>query len=134
MTNYSFLAEKCEKDIDIILKSGIMDEMEGRSMIKCPLVDKDIYEIDCLENIDIIDEFISSEEHIPDEFKAKPNYKDICKKCAFHNSTWKENRNDDMNKSMHILDGGTIEERIAEMKVFLGLSSEQSFDDLPDDE
>lgn len=29
------------------------------------------------------------------------------------------------------LDGGTLEERIAEMKEFLGLSSDQSFQDLP---
>ncbi|MCC8043674.1 MAG: hypothetical protein LIO69_09265 [Oscillospiraceae bacterium] len=29
-----------------------------------------------------------------------------------------------------ILDGGTLEERIAEMKEFLGLSPDQSFQDL----
>ncbi len=57
-------------------------------MLICPLVNKEIDEIDCLENMDIIDEFISDESHIPEEFKVKPDYKDICKKCKFHESTW----------------------------------------------
>ena len=58
-------------------------------MVKCPLADKSIDEVDCLENIDIIDEFISNDEHIPTEFKTKDNYKDICKNCIYHISTWK---------------------------------------------
>ena len=57
-------------------------------MLICPLVNKEIDEIDCLENMDIVDEFISDESHIPEEFKIKPDYKDICKKCKFHESTW----------------------------------------------
>lgn len=35
-----------------------------------------------------------------------------------------------MDKEVNILDGGTTEERIAEMKEFFGLSPEQSFQDL----
>ena len=57
-------------------------------MLICPLVNKEIDEIDCLENMDIVDEFISDESHIHEEFKIKPDYKDICKKCKFHESTW----------------------------------------------
>lgn len=57
-------------------------------MIICPLTDDEIDSADCLENTDIIDGFISDETHIPDEFKVKPNYKEICKKCEYHISTW----------------------------------------------
>lgn len=35
-----------------------------------------------------------------------------------------------MVREMNILDGGTLEERIAEWKELLGLSPEQSFQDL----
>ena len=59
-------------------------------MVLCPLVDFEIDEGDCLENTDVIDEFISDESHIPDYFKIKPDYKDICKKCIHHSSTWRE--------------------------------------------
>ena len=59
-------------------------------MIICPLVDKQIDSIDCLENTDIIDGFISDETHIPDEFKVKPDYKEICKNCKFHESVFKK--------------------------------------------
>ncbi len=57
-------------------------------MLICPLVDTEIDESDCLENIDIIDEFISDESHIPEDFKKKVNFKEICKKCKFHESSW----------------------------------------------
>jgi len=39
-----------------------------------------------------------------------------------------------MDKKINVLDGGTLEERIAEMKEFFGLSPEQSFQDLDVDE
>ena len=39
-----------------------------------------------------------------------------------------------MDKKITILDSGTLEERISEMKEFLGLSPEQSFQDLDVDE
>ncbi len=35
-----------------------------------------------------------------------------------------------MDKNITILDGGTLEERISEIKEFFGLSPEQSFQDL----
>ena len=57
-------------------------------MIICPLVDEEIDSGDCLINTDIIDGFISDESHIPDKFKVKPDFKEICKKCPYHASTW----------------------------------------------
>jgi hypothetical protein len=39
-----------------------------------------------------------------------------------------------MDNKITVLDGGTLEERISEMKEFLGLSPEQSFQELPDEE
>ena len=63
-------------------------------MVKCPLTDKEIDSFDCLENTDIIDEMYGNESNIPDEFKVKPNYKEICKKCKYHESTWGEPNND----------------------------------------
>ena len=39
-----------------------------------------------------------------------------------------------MDKNVNVLDGGTTEERIAEMKDFFGLSPEQTFQDLVVDE
>lgn len=53
----------------------------------CPLIESNVDPIDCLENIDIIDGFISDESHIPDKFKAKGNWKEICKSCKDHVST-----------------------------------------------
>lgn len=35
-----------------------------------------------------------------------------------------------MEKNMNILDGGTLDERLAELKEFCGLSPEQSFQDI----
>lgn len=56
--------------------------------INCPLTDTKIDEIDCLENIDIIDGFVSDDSYIPKEFKIKPDYESICKNCKYHESTW----------------------------------------------
>ena len=56
--------------------------------IICPLTNTEIDSIDCLENTDIIDGFISDESHIPDEFKQFPNYREICINCKYHESTF----------------------------------------------
>lgn len=45
--------------------------------VKCPLVDDWIAPIDCMENQDI------KEEYIPDRFKVKHDWKEICKACPF---------------------------------------------------
>lgn len=55
----------------------------------CPLTDSEIDPADCLENIDIIDDFISDEDHLPAKYKVKTDYLNICKNCRYHNSTWK---------------------------------------------
>lgn len=62
-------------------------------MAKCPLIDNVIDSGDCLEITDIIDEMFGSESDIPDRFKAKPDYKEICKKCKNHVSAWGEPNN-----------------------------------------
>lgn len=45
--------------------------------VKCPLVDDFIQAIDCMENQSI------KEASIPARFKAKPDWKAICKACPF---------------------------------------------------
>ena len=46
--------------------------------IFCPLVDKEICIVDCSENRDI------KEEYIPEEYKAKNNWKEICRNCKYY--------------------------------------------------
>ena len=45
--------------------------------IFCPLVEKKIDIVDCMENCDIKDEYI------PPEYKEKANWKEICSKCKY---------------------------------------------------
>ena len=47
--------------------------------IFCPLVDKKIDIIECVENRDI------KEESIPQKYKMKVEWKNICEKCKYHN-------------------------------------------------
>lgn len=49
----------------------------------CPLVDRKIEDIDCIENRDVVDGMII-ESSMPNEYKKKENWKDICKKCSWH--------------------------------------------------
>lgn len=51
--------------------------------VYCPLIDDDIKDIDCIENRDCIDGFIKLSS-MPDKYKVKDNYIDICKKCKYH--------------------------------------------------
>lgn len=52
--------------------------------VRCHLVDREIEDIDCVENRDAVDDMIA-ESSVPDEYKRKENWKDICKKCSWHN-------------------------------------------------
>lgn len=52
--------------------------------IRCPLVDHDIDDIDCIENRDVVDDMIV-ESSMPDKYKTKENWKEICMKCKYHN-------------------------------------------------
>ena len=49
----------------------------SEDMIFCPLVDEDIDGFDCMEYQCFKDE------SIPDEFKQKADWKDICKNCKY---------------------------------------------------
>lgn len=47
--------------------------------VYCPLVDRSIDAVDCMENREVREEFI------PEEFKKKKIWKDICRKCKYYN-------------------------------------------------
>lgn len=47
-------------------------------MILCPLVDEMINCVTCMENCD------TNEEALPDAFKSKEGWKDICDSCPYH--------------------------------------------------
>ncbi|PWN00720.1 MAG: hypothetical protein DBX37_00505 [Massilioclostridium sp.] len=49
----------------------------------CPLVDKEIQDIECIENQDCVDGIININS-MPEKFKKKKKYIDICKKCQYH--------------------------------------------------
>lgn len=53
-------------------------------MVRCPLVDDEIEDIDCIENRDVVDEVIT-EDSLPVRFRQKDNWIEICKKCKWHN-------------------------------------------------
>lgn len=63
-------------------------------MAKCPLIDNSIEAGDCLEISEVVDEMICDDSFLPDKFKVKSNYKEICKKCKNHVSTWGKPNND----------------------------------------
>ncbi len=54
------------------------------SKIECPLIDNMIEDIECIENIDCI-EGMQKETSMPEKYKAKENWKEICKRCKYHN-------------------------------------------------
>lgn len=53
--------------------------MEYNDFNYCPLTEKNEDIVDCMENIDIADRFI------PDRFKVKRDWKQICNNCPIHN-------------------------------------------------
>lgn len=55
----------------------VPDENGTALEVMCPLVDELIEDIDCLENQDIKPEFI------PEKFKIKKNWQQICRNCPF---------------------------------------------------
>lgn len=50
----------------------------------CPLVDVEIEDIDCIETRDAVDGLML-ERSIPAEYKQKEGWKEICRKCKYHN-------------------------------------------------
>lgn len=57
--------------------------MDGPDFVMCPLVDQRIENIDCIENSDAVDGIIKKET-VPEKFKRKPEWEQICKKCKWH--------------------------------------------------
>lgn len=51
--------------------------MKKNSFIFCPLVEREIDIVDCMENRD------TKEEVIPLEYKVKTNWKEICESCPY---------------------------------------------------
>lgn len=49
----------------------------------CPLMDREIEDIDCMENSDAVDGMIKKES-VPDRFKNKTGWEEICKQCKWH--------------------------------------------------
>ncbi len=50
-----------------------------RLTILCPLVEREIDAVDCMENRD------TQESFIPEEFKKKNDWKELCKACQYNN-------------------------------------------------
>lgn len=50
--------------------------MKNDDSVFCPLIDRNIDIVDCMENRD------TTEASIPAEYKAKSNWKTICQNCA----------------------------------------------------
>lgn len=61
-----------------------MDTNDVLDSVYCPLIDDVIEDIDCIENRDCIDGFIKLSS-LPDKYKVKDDYRDICKRCEYHN-------------------------------------------------
>lgn len=57
----------------------IPNERGVADKVKCPLTDDWEADIDCMENQGII------ESSIPERFKQKKNWKEICEACPFRN-------------------------------------------------
>lgn len=51
--------------------------------IYCPMIDSEIDVADCVENIDVVDGLIV-ESSLPQIYKQKEDWKDICRKCKYH--------------------------------------------------
>lgn len=57
--------------------------MEGPDYVVCPLVDRQIENIDCIENSDAVDGMLKKNS-IPERFRVKPDWEEICKRCRWH--------------------------------------------------
>ena len=49
----------------------------------CPLVDRMISAVDCIENADVARGMIKPDT-MPEEYKAKADWRDICAKCKWY--------------------------------------------------
>ncbi len=51
--------------------------------VHCPLLSREIEDIDCIENRDIVDGNLD-EKFLPEEFKSRRDWKSICRECKWH--------------------------------------------------
>ena len=58
--------------------------MVESNQVQCPLVDREIKDIECIENSDVV-RGIQIESAMPEEYKKKTDWKEICKRCQWHN-------------------------------------------------
>lgn len=56
---------------------------KNNNRVMCPLVNKMIEDIDCIENRDVVEGLIK-ESSLPEEYKVN-NFRNICKNCKWHN-------------------------------------------------
>lgn len=52
--------------------------------VYCPLVDEEIENIECIENSDVAAGMMK-EETLPQKYKEKEKWREICKNCKYHN-------------------------------------------------
>ncbi len=55
----------------------IPDKQGIAEQVKCPMIDDWISDADCLDNQSVADSYI------PEKYKVKTNWKNICKNCPF---------------------------------------------------
>ena len=56
----------------------------AENKVMCPLADNFIEIYECIENVDVVDGLIK-EKTMPERFKVKENWKEICKNCKYYN-------------------------------------------------
>ena len=55
----------------------------GTDYVMCPLVDREIENIDCIENSAAVDKILKKDS-VPTCYKEKADWEEICKKCKWH--------------------------------------------------
>ena len=78
----SYSAEEFTESIIKMLE--VNKNMGVNEVVKCPLVDDEIEVIDCIENRDVVDQLIN-EFSMPEKYKKKKDWKEICNKCKYYN-------------------------------------------------
>lgn len=59
-------------------------ENNGTSYVFCPVLNKKIEDIDCIENRDIVDGTLD-EKFLQEGFKNRKDWKAACRECKWHN-------------------------------------------------
>jgi len=56
---------------------------DNNARVYCPLLEKEIEDIDCIENRDIADGNLD-EGFLPEGFKSRRDWKSVCRECKWH--------------------------------------------------